>query len=100
MTALFAGVALTTLALDPVQSFCTPASSDEEFKKSVGPEFGFPIGNFSNACNWTLGDSVRADIPFLPMFYVTVDGGYDDALVKTNPDLNTLGVRLAYSFGL
>src|ERR1700744_3578027 len=83
MTALFASVALTTFAQDPVQSTSTPASSDKEFRLSVGPEFGLPVGNFSNAYNWTFGGSVQADIPILPRFYVTVNAGYNDAFVKS-----------------
>jgi hypothetical protein len=84
MTALFASVALTTFAQDPVQSTSTTTSSDKEFRLSVGPEFGLPIGNFSNAYNWIFGGSVQADIPILPRFYVTVNAGYDDAFVKTS----------------
>jgi hypothetical protein len=84
MTALLAGIAFTTYAQDPVQSASTPASSDKEFRLSVGPEFGLPIGNFSNAYNWAFGGSVQADIPILSRFYVTVNAGYDDAFVKTN----------------
>jgi hypothetical protein len=85
MTALFASVALTTFAQDQVQSSSAPASSDKEFRLSVGPDFGLPIGNFSNAYSWIFGGSVQADIPILSKFYVTVNAGYDDAFVKTNP---------------
>jgi hypothetical protein len=84
MTALFASVALTTFAQDPVQSTSTTTSSDAAFRLSVGPEFGLPIGDFSNAYNWIFGGSVQADIPILSRFYVTVNAGYDDAFVKTN----------------
>ena len=84
MTALLASVAFTTYAQDPVQSVSPSTSSDKEFRLSVGPEFGLPLGNFSNAYNWTFGGSVQADIPILSRFYVTVNAGYNEAFVKTN----------------
>ena len=78
MTVLFAGVALTPFAQDQVQISSIPASSDKEFRLSVGPNFGLPIGNFSGGDYWQQIQS----------FWT---GG---------SDLNTLGVQVAYSFGL
>jgi hypothetical protein len=78
MTVLFASVALTPFAQDQVQSSSTPASSDAVFRLSVGPGFGLPIGNFSGDDYWQQTHSFRT-------------GG---------SDLNTLGVEVAYSFGL
>jgi len=78
MTVLFAGVALTPFAQDQVQSPSTPASSDAAFSLSVGPGFGLPIGHFSGDDYWQQTQSLWT-------------GG---------SDLNTLGVQVAYSFGL
>jgi len=106
MTALFASVALTTFAQDQVQSSSTPASSDAAFRLSVGPGLGVPIDNFFNAYNWIFGDLVyvqgQAGATFL--------GNKTDAGVyywqqtqsfwTGGSDLDTLGVEVAYSFGL
>ena len=78
MTVLFASVALTPFAQDPVQSSLNPASSDKEFRLSVGPGFGLPIGNFSGDDYWQQTQS----------FWTGAS------------DLNKLGVQVAYSFGL
>jgi hypothetical protein len=99
MTALFAGVALTTFAQDPVQSSSTPASSDAAFRLSVGLGFGLPI-DFSNAYNWIFSGSVQADIPILPGFDAGFYWQQAQIFWTGGSDLNTLGVEVAYSFGL
>ncbi len=64
------------------------SSNDNEFRLSAGPEFGLPIGNFSNAYSWTFGGSIQADIPIVHSLYAVVNFGYKDAFVKTNSGEN------------
>jgi hypothetical protein len=67
------------------QSFSTGSSnSNKEFRLSVGPGFGLPIGSFSGAYSWIFGGSIQADIPIVDNLYAVVNFGYDDAFVKTN----------------
>jgi len=85
VTALLVSLAITSNAQTPATGGA-PASdgSNKEFRLSVGPEFGLPIGSFNTAYSWTFGGSVQADIPILPNFYVTVNAGYQDAFVRNN----------------
>ena len=89
VTALLAGIAFTSKAQSttPGTSTTTTSSSSDnkEFRLSVGPEFGLPIGNLSNAYSWTFGGSIQADIPIVNNLYAVVNFAYDDAFVKTNP---------------
>lgn len=79
----FAGKAQTT----PPQT-----AGKQEFRLSVGPEFGVPVGNFSDGYNWNFGGSVQADIPVVKSLYVTVNAGYNNFFVKDHqsafPDKN------------
>ncbi len=76
VTALLVSIAFTSKAQ-------TAASSDkQEFRLSVGPDGGVPLGNFSNTYNWSFGGSVQADIPIIRNLYVTVNAGYDNFFVK------------------
>ncbi|HWB91820.1 MAG TPA: hypothetical protein VG605_08215 [Puia sp.] len=85
VTALLVSTAFTSQAQTSTTGG-TPAAtaSNKEFRLSVGPEFGLPLGDFNTAYNWTFGGSVQADIPIVPNFYVTVNAGYDDAFVRTS----------------
>ena len=60
----------------------TPSSDKQEFRLSIGPDAGVPLGNFSNAYNWNFGGSIQADIPIIRNLYVTVNAGYDNFFVK------------------
>jgi hypothetical protein len=88
VTALFLGLALASRAQDatpPNSSSSSSSSDNKEFRLSVGPEFGLPIGNLSQAYSWIFGGSIQADIPIVNNLYAVVNFAYDDAYVKTNP---------------
>ena|ERR1700744_279425 len=95
VTALLVSVALGSRAQDQTKSINT-TSSDKEFRLSVGPEIGLPIGNFSGAYSWIFGGSIQADIPIASDFYAVVNLGYDDAFVKKNsaPDFPSRNLQL------
>jgi hypothetical protein len=59
-----------------------PKSSKQEFRLSVGPEIGIPVGDLSNTYNWNLGGSIQADIPIVQNLYVTVNAGYNNFFIK------------------
>lgn len=80
VTGLFVCFAFTTYAQDQSTSIVSP----KEFRLSVGPEFGLPIGNLSGAYSWVFGGSIQADIPLVNNLYAVVNFGYQDAFVKTN----------------
>jgi hypothetical protein len=83
VTALLVSLSFAARAQTPAQS--TSSSSDkQEFRLSVGPEAGLPIGSYSNAYNWILGGRVQAELPVLHNLYVVASAGYDDAFVKNN----------------
>jgi Outer membrane protein beta-barrel domain len=86
VTALLVSLAFASQAqtTTPGNTASSSSSSDNEFRLSVGPEIGLPIGNFSNAYSWIFGGSVQADIPIIHSLYVTVNAGYQDAFVKSN----------------
>jgi hypothetical protein len=91
VTALLVSVAFTTKAQSPTPgtSTTTSGSSDNnEFRLSVGPEFGLPIGNLSSSYSWLFGGSIQADIPIVHNLHAVVNFAYDDAFVKTNPTEN------------
>lgn len=88
LAALSIGSVMTAKAQDaaPGSGASSGSSSDnKEFRLSVGPEFGLPIGNLSGAYSWTFGGSIQADIPIINNLYAVVNFAYDDAFVKTNP---------------
>lgn len=64
------------------QSTQSSTPAPKEWRISVGPEFGVPIGQFSNAYNWNFGGSVQVDIPIVEKLYVTVNAGYNDFFAK------------------
>lgn len=69
------------------QTSPSTAGSKQEFRLSVGPDAGIPLGNLSNGYNWNFGGSVQADIPVINNLYVTVNAGYNNFFVKKNlPD--------------
>ena len=59
-------------------------SNKQEWRLSVGPDAGVPLGDLSNGYNWNFGGSVQVDIPIIHNLYVTVNGGYDNFFVKKN----------------
>jgi hypothetical protein len=59
-----------------------PKSPRKEFRLSVGPEVGIPVGNLSDVYNWNLGGSIQADMPILQQLYVTVNAGYNNFFIK------------------
>jgi hypothetical protein len=72
----------STLVSKAQSSSPAAASSKQEFRLSVGPDFGVPVGNLSNGYNWNIGGSIQADIPVIHNLYVTVNAGYDNFFVK------------------
>jgi len=66
------------------QSSSSTSSTKQEFRLSVGPDAGVPLGDLSNGYNWNFGGSVQVDIPIIHNLYVTVNGGYDNFFVKKN----------------
>ena len=59
-----------------------PKAAKQEFRLSVGPEVGLPIGSLKDSYNWNLGGSVQADIPVVQSLYVTVNAGYNNFFIK------------------
>jgi len=64
------------------QSSPSAAAGKQEFRLSVGPDAGIPLGNLSNGYNWNFGGSVQADIPVINNLYVTVNAGYNNFFAK------------------
>jgi hypothetical protein len=98
VTALLAGVAFASTAQSTTPGTSTAATSsssdNNEFRLSVGPEFGLPIGNLSSAYSWTFGGAIQADIPIVNNLYAVVNFAYDDAFVKANAGKNFPGRNL------
>lgn len=80
VSALLVGLAFTSKA----QSSTPPAGSKQEFRLSVGPDAGIPLGDLSNGYNWNIGGSVQLDIPVIRDLYVTVNAGYNNFFVKND----------------
>jgi hypothetical protein len=77
------------------QSSPSAAGSKQEFRLSVGPEAGIPLGDLSNSYNWNFGGSIQADIPVIHSLYVTVNAGYNNFFVKKDQtDLPGKNLRL------
>jgi len=76
VTALLVTIAISSKAQT------SPSTDTQEFRLSIGPDAGVPLGNFSNAYNWNFGGSIQADIPIIRNLYVTVNAGYDNFFVK------------------
>src|SRR5258707_15211488 len=78
VAALLAGLSFAGKA----QTTGSQKADKQEFRLSVGPEAGIPIGNLSDGYNWNFGGSVQADIPVVRNLYVTVNAGYNNFFVK------------------
>ena len=61
-----------------------PKSTDSkrEFRLSVGPEVGIPVGSLSDVYNFNLAGSIQADIPIADHLYVTANAGYNNFFIK------------------
>lgn len=79
MATLLAGYSVTVNA----QNAPSQTDSKQEIRLSVGPDAGVPLGNFSNAYNWSFGGSVQADFPVVKNLFVTVNAGFSDVFVKS-----------------
>lgn len=66
------------------QTSPSPAGGKQEFRLSVGPEVGVPVGDLSNNYNWNFGGSVQLDIPIVRDLFVTVNAGYNNFFVKND----------------
>ncbi|HWK06042.1 MAG TPA: hypothetical protein VNS58_20520 [Puia sp.] len=73
---------VSSTLVSKAQSTPSATSSKQEFRLSVGPEAGIPLGDLSNGYNWNFGGSIQADIPVIHNLYVTVNAGYDNFFVK------------------
>jgi hypothetical protein len=83
VTALLVSSAFASRAQTSTPPSSAAWSADKEWRISVGPEAGLPIGNYSNSYNWFFGGSAQLDIPVIHSLYVTVNGGYEDVFSKT-----------------
>src|ERR1700737_161703 len=79
---IVAALLVSTTFASKAQTSSSPASSKQEFRLSVGPEAGIPLGDLSNGYNWNFGGSIQADIPVIHNLYVTVNAGYNNFFVK------------------
>jgi hypothetical protein len=90
VTALLVSFAFASQAQTPTTGSASPSQPDKEFRLSVGPEATLPLGDFSNAYNWSIGGSVQADIPVISHLYVTVNAGYQDVLAKSGNEFSNV----------
>jgi hypothetical protein len=81
---IVAALLVSSTLVGKAQSSSPSASSKQEFRLSVGPEAGIPLGDLSNGYNWNFGGSIQADIPVIHNLYVTVNAGYNNFFVKKN----------------
>jgi hypothetical protein len=104
MTALLVSLAFASQAQTTTQS--TPPSDEshdkKEFRLSVGPEAGIPIGQFHDSYNWFLGGSVQGELPIAKNFYVIANAGYNNFFVKNgvlpNQDIRTIPVKAGLKY--
>ena len=73
---------VSSTLISKAQSTPSATSSKQEFRLSVGPEAGIPLGDLSNGYDWNFGGSIQADIPVIHNLYVTVNAGYNNFFVK------------------
>ena len=84
LSALLVSYTLAGKAQSATPSSPAGGSDKQEWRISVGPEAGIPLGDFSNVYNWSLGGSVQLDIPVVRNLYVAVTAGYDNFFVKND----------------
>ncbi|HMH22444.1 MAG TPA: hypothetical protein VK563_11740 [Puia sp.] len=91
-TVIVSAALVSSALAGKAQTSSSAASSKQEFRLSVGPEAGIPLGDLSNGYNWNFGGSIQADIPVIHNLYVTVNAGYNNFFVKKDqadvPDKN------------
>ncbi|HEY8782995.1 MAG TPA: hypothetical protein VIM16_15320 [Mucilaginibacter sp.] len=63
----------------------TSTSSSEKggVKFSIGAEGGLPIGDASDVYSAVIGGSLKCEIPISPTAFVTINGGYNAFLIKS-----------------
>ena len=100
VTALLVSLAFASQAQTSTQS--ASASDKQEFRLSVGPEVGLPIGQFSNGYGWMLGGTVQGELPIAKNFYVIANAGYNNFFVKDgklpDQDIRTIPVKAGLKY--
>lgn len=100
VTALLVSLAFASQAQTQLQS--TPPSNKQEFRLSVGPEAGVPLGDFANGYNWFLGGTVQGELPVAKNLYVIANAGYDNFFVKNGEtlgkDIRTIPVKAGLKY--
>ncbi|MBS1664035.1 MAG: outer membrane beta-barrel protein [Bacteroidetes bacterium] len=99
VTALLVSLAFASQAQEQPKS---TASDKQEFRLSVGPEVGVPIGQFSNNYGWFLGGSVQGELPVAKNLYVLLNAGYNNFFVKDgkviDQDVRTIPVKAGLKY--
>lgn len=102
MTALLVSLAFASQAQTTPAQSTTPSSDKQEFRLSVGPEVGLPIGDFSNNYGWMLGGTVQGELPIAKNLYVLLNAGYNNFFVKDgkipDQDIRTIPVRAGFKY--
>jgi hypothetical protein len=100
VTALLVSLAFASQAQTQTQS--TPPSDKQEFRLSVGPEAGIPIGQFHDGYSWFLGGTVQGELPIAKNFYVIANAGYNNFFVKDgvlpHQDIRTIPVKAGLKY--
>jgi hypothetical protein len=79
---IVAALLVSSTLVGKAQTTPSMTAGKQEFRLSIGPDAGIPLGNLSNGYNWNFGGSVQADIPVVNNLYVTVNAGYNNFFVK------------------
>ncbi|WP_229688764.1 outer membrane beta-barrel protein [Puia dinghuensis] len=82
VTALLVSLSLASQAQTTTSGNSSSGTTGKEWRISVGPDAGIPLGDFSNEYNWNFGGSAQVDIPIIKSLYVTVNAGYQNFFVK------------------
>ena len=86
------------------QTSPSAAGSKQEFRLSVGPDAGIPLGNMSNSYNWNFGGSIQGDFPIIKdQMYATLNSGYNAIFAKSQyniPDIHLIPVKAGLKYFL